>query len=142
LEFRRVLFRSLPLEVQAKLLRVVESRSVRRLGGEHEEEIDVRFIFATTHDLEREVRDGSFRSDLYHRLAVVRVDVPSLRERLEDLRPLAEMILIENGFEEAADALDDRVVAALGSYAWPGNVRELGNVLLRAAIEGDGTIDP
>jgi DNA-binding NtrC family response regulator len=123
----------LPLELQPKLLRVLEAREFRRVGGNKVLSADVRVIAATTRDLPREVERGKFREDLYFRLAVVPIVVPSLRERLEDVPLLARRIL-ENAAAGAEPlTLPDDTLAALRAHDWPGNVRELRNVLERAA---------
>jgi transcriptional regulator with GAF, ATPase, and Fis domain len=121
----------LPLDLQPKLLRVIESRQIRRVGGKKQLDVDVRIVTATTRHLAEEVRAGRFRQDLYFRLAVVTARVPSLRERPEDVPLLAEKMLA--GFARGL-ALAPSALAQLRSHAWPGNVRELRNVLERAAI--------
>jgi transcriptional regulator with GAF, ATPase, and Fis domain len=121
----------LPLDVQPKLLRVLESRQIRRVGGKRTIDVDVRIVSATTRDLGEEARAGRFRQDLYFRLAVVVAYVPALRERTEDIDVIAEQML--TGFAPGL-ALAPAALAQLRSYAWPGNARELRNVLERAAI--------
>jgi predicted ATPase/DNA-binding NtrC family response regulator len=129
----------LPEESQAKLLKVLEEGSVRRLGATRSQPLDVWIIAATSEDLEEASRRRRFRSDLYHRLAVITVRLPPLRERPEDMVPLAERFLRE----ACADAglppktLTADAGAALGSYAWPGNIRELKNVVTRAVLLTD-----
>jgi DNA-binding NtrC family response regulator len=121
---------------QATLLRVLEARTLRRVGGVVERAIDVRIVASTNRDLRREVREGRFRADLYHRLSVVRVVLPPLRQRGADIRVLATHFLGQvtlamgrrlTGFSPAA-------LAALQAHPWPGNVRELKNVVERAAV--------
>ena len=126
----------MPLEAQAKLLRVLETREVTRLGTNDTRKVDVRVVAATHRDLERRARDGSFREDLFHRLNVARLEVPPLRARREDVPVLAELFLeravADQGLTPrrfAAEALQ-----ALGRHDWPGNVRELKNVVERIAI--------
>ena len=130
----------LPLDVQPKLLRVLETREFRRVGGNKSLKTDARVIAATKRDLEREVKAGKFREDLYFRLAVVPVTVPALRQRREDVPLLARHILESAGadFPLEADAL-----SALAAHDWPGNVRELRNVLERAVYmaRATGTFD-
>jgi transcriptional regulator with GAF, ATPase, and Fis domain len=121
----------LPLELQPRLLRVIEARQIRRLGGKKWIDVDVRIVAATTRDLKEEVRAGRFRSDLYFRLAVVTAAVPPLRERTEDIALIAEHMLAGFGAELV---IDPSALAQLRSYAWPGNVRELRNVLERASL--------
>jgi transcriptional regulator with GAF, ATPase, and Fis domain len=136
----------LPLELQPKLLRVLEAREFRRLGGSRTVATDVRVVAATTKDLLREVRRGKFREDLYFRLAVVPIAVPPLRERLDDLPALATKLLEDlaktNG--HASVSLSNEALAELRGHDWPGNVRELRNVLersaLTAAASGERTI--
>ncbi|MGZ3455008.1 MAG: sigma 54-interacting transcriptional regulator [Polyangiales bacterium] len=126
----------LPLELQPKLLRVLEAREVRRVGGSKTIPIDVRVVAATTRDLLKEVRRGNFREDLYFRLAVVPVNVPPLRKRDGDVPLLAQKIL--DATRVAGDGralhLSKDTLHALRAYEWPGNVRELRNVLERAAF--------
>jgi transcriptional regulator with GAF, ATPase, and Fis domain len=119
----------LPTTLQAKLLRALEAREVRRVGGSKSVSIDVRVVAATMRNVEAEVDAGTFRQDLYFRLAVVPVHVPPLRARLDDLPILAEMLLDGAGLRLGPNAL-----VQLRSYDWPGNVRELRNVLERAAV--------
>jgi transcriptional regulator with GAF, ATPase, and Fis domain len=121
----------LPLELQPKLLRVLESRQIRKVGGKRAIDVDVRVVAATTRDLAEEVRAERFRQDLYFRLAVVTARVPPLRERTEDIVVLAEHLLDAEG---GGTQLDPSLVAQLKSHAWPGNVRELRNVLERSAV--------
>jgi transcriptional regulator with GAF, ATPase, and Fis domain len=119
----------LPLDVQPKLLRVLETREFRRVGGNRVLKTDVRVIVATKRNLEREVEAGKFREDLYFRLAVVPLTVPSLRARREDIPLLVEGILKAGGRDLA---VSDDTMQALIAHDWPGNVRELRNVLDRA----------
>jgi transcriptional regulator with GAF, ATPase, and Fis domain len=120
----------LPLDLQPKLLRALESREIRRVGGNKTLSVDVRVVAATTRDLPRAVRKGEFREDLYFRLAVVPIHVPPLRERLEDL-PLLVGRMLEN---EPDLLVPDVTIAAMRAHDWPGNVRELRNVVERAAV--------
>jgi DNA-binding NtrC family response regulator len=126
----------MPLSIQAKLLRVVEQRSVTRVGGLKARVIDVRFVAATHRDLEAEIQRGRFREDLYYRLNGVSLVVPPLRERKDEIRPLAETFLAE--YAKQAGRPPARVtsgaLAVLERYAWPGNVRELRNMMERAAL--------
>jgi DNA-binding NtrC family response regulator len=133
----------MPLEVQPKLLRVLESKQVRRVGSTAAERVDVRLVASTNRDLAREVNRGTFREDLYYRLAVVRVKLPPLRERPEDIRPLAAHFIrkLHAGqplqAEEAIRGVSEANWRKLESMPWPGNVRELRNVLERALILSD-----
>jgi two-component system NtrC family response regulator len=119
------------LVVQAKLLTVLEERRFRRLGGVAEVEADVRLIAATHRDLDAAVAGGRFRADLLYRLKVFEIEIPPVRERREEIMPLARQFLRE---WHAEPALSDEAVELLEGYAWPGNVRELRNVMERAAI--------
>jgi transcriptional regulator with PAS, ATPase and Fis domain len=123
----------LPIEQQPKLLRALESREIRRVGSNAHQKVDVRIIAATNRDLRREVNAGRFRADLYFRLAVMRIAVPPLRERTQDLLPLARELLGAMGATPAmaAKLLTPELVASLERGAWPGNVRELRNHLER-----------
>ncbi len=119
----------LPLDVQPKLLRVLETREYRRVGGNRILKADVRVIAATKRNLQREVEAGKFREDLYFRLAVVPVTVPPLRARREDVPLLVESILKAGG---GGLVVSEETMQSLASHDWPGNVRELRNVLDRA----------
>jgi DNA-binding NtrC family response regulator len=121
----------LPLDLQPKLLRAVESRTIQRLGEGQRRAVNVRLVAATHRDLTSEVKAGRFRQDLYFRLAVVTVQLPPLRERGQDILRLAQHLLADLG---APDALhfEGEVARALMTYAWPGNVRELRNAIERA----------
>ncbi|MGZ3440621.1 MAG: sigma 54-interacting transcriptional regulator [Polyangia bacterium] len=122
----------LPLDVQPALLRVLETKTVRRLGGTRDLRCDVRVVAATNRNLAEEVRAGRFRKDLFFRLAVARVQVPPLRERGDDIPFLARRFASELGA-----ALSPELIAVLYSYDWPGNVRELRNVIARLAAQPD-----
>ena len=125
----------LPLELQSRLLRAVETRTVRRLGSSTTIECDVRLIAATNRDLGAEVNRGAFRSDLYYRLAVVHLRVPSLRERGADLDPLVEHFFAELPPHERTP-LPEAFLEWVRARSWPGNVRELENAVARAALLG------
>jgi DNA-binding NtrC family response regulator len=130
----------IPLAMQAKLLRALQEREVRPLGGTKARAFETRIVAATNRDLRAEVSAQRFREDLYYRLAVVEVRVPPLRERLEDLPLLAERLL-ERAASRAGrppPKLSREAQRALASRAWPGNVRELENVLAAAAVMADG----
>lgn len=124
---------SLPL--QSKLLRVLQERQFERLGSARTLKVDVRIIAATSADLERRVSDGSFRSDLFYRLNVVHLRVPALRDRVEDIRPLAEVLLARfcEGAGLPVKTIGNDVWDTLLTYRWPGNVRQLQNAMERAA---------
>ncbi|UWG98088.1 sigma 54-interacting transcriptional regulator [Dehalobacter sp. DCM] len=125
----------LPLSFQAKLLRVVESGQLRRIGGLNDRPIDVRLVAATNRNLEKMTEVGSFRSDLFYRLNVFPIHIPPLRERREDIIPLATMFmeLFRKKYNPAAE-LDLDTLLSLQSHDWPGNVRELRNVIERQVI--------
>ena len=126
----------LPLELQPKLLRALQSRQIRRVGGEELRSVDVRVISATHLDLARAVREGSFREDLFYRLNVVSLVLPPLRERGADIELLAEAFLAElaGGYGLPVPQLTLEVRAALRSFPWPGNVRELRNAIERGLV--------
>jgi two-component system response regulator PilR (NtrC family) len=130
----------LPLAMQVKLLRAIQEKSVRPVGASAEQPTDVRLLSATHKDLGAEVAAGRFRNDLYYRINVIDVTVPSLRERIEDLPLLAEAILRRIGEQQghAGSRLDDSALAALQAYDFPGNVRELENILERAIALSEG----
>src|SRR5439155_5929718 len=115
----------LPLEAQPKLLRVLETKTVRRVGGNKTTQIDVRVVAATNRRLKDLVAEKAFREDLFYRLAVVHVVVPRLRDRKEDIAPLAEMFLRRK--------VPPELLGLLHAYDWPGNARELRNVIDRFA---------
>jgi two-component system response regulator HydG len=128
--------------VQAKLLRVIQERDFIPVGSTRPKKVDVRFVAATNKDLQREVAEGRFREDLYYRLNVITVNLPPLRDRPEDIGPLARHFLkrfaARMGKEIAA--IDPAALAALQQYNWPGNVRELENVMERAVILTSGNM--
>jgi len=126
----------LPLFLQAKLLRVLEENEVRPIGGTRVRRVDMRFIAATNRNLEARVRDGSFRKDLYYRLAVVSIAAPALRERREDIPVIARHLLgrLSRECNKGRCHFDEEALQVLTGYAWPGNVRELRNVVERAIM--------
>jgi DNA-binding NtrC family response regulator len=130
----------LPRDAQAKLLRVIERREFERLGGRRTVRVDARLLALTNVDLDDAVKRRAFREDLFYRLNVVRIHVPPLRERREDVAPLAEKFLSTYAAKHGRDArrFDAAALAALGLYDFPGNVRELANVVERAVIVSDG----
>jgi len=130
---------ALPLEVQAKLLRAVEEGSVRPLGAEATTRVDVRLVAATCEPLEAMVAARAFRADLYERLAVCVVQVPTLRERTEDLPMLARHLLAAS--EVGNKRFGSGALAALTTHRWPGNVRELRNVVVQAAVRAGPVIE-
>ena len=132
----------LPSTLQGQLLRFVENRRFERVGGTHTIEVDARIIAATSRNLEVEVAAGRLREDLFHRLNVLRIDLPPLRDRLEDLPALARSILqgLTARYSRPLLELDSEAAAALARYRWPGNVRELLNVLEHAAVVSGGNV--
>ncbi|HUL35190.1 MAG TPA: sigma-54 dependent transcriptional regulator [Candidatus Eisenbacteria bacterium] len=128
--------------LQAKLLRVLEDQVIRRVGGIRDIQVDVRVIAASNRDLEREVREGRFRQDLYYRLAIISIFLPSLRERKEDILPLVEFFLAHYNkkFRKSVQGLSEETRRLLLNYDWPGNVRELKNALERAMILEEGNL--
>ncbi len=134
----------MPMQTQAKLLRILEDSKVRRLGGRSEFEVDVRVVAATNKVPEEAVRGGHLREDLYYRLNVFHIHLPPLRERKEDIVPVAEALLVDLNRKHECRVSDiaPAVVEVLERHSWPGNVRELRNVLERAVIlAGEGTIE-
>jgi two-component system response regulator AtoC len=130
----------LPLNLQVKLLHVIEEKSVRAVGSNQPRSIDVRILAATNKNIEEMVAEGSFREDLYFRLNVFRVEIPPLIERPEDLDHLIDFYIKKEGKKLGLKdeiSLDDTTRASLNSYNWPGNVRELQNVISRALILAD-----
>jgi len=129
----------MPLHIQSKLLRVLEDGRVQRVGGEKSYQVDVRIIGATNVSLEQAVAENRFRADLYHRLAVLRIHLPALRERVEDIPLLADQFLQEFNakYNKGVQRLTGEAVRLLQSYLWPGNVRELRNVLERVVVEAE-----
>jgi transcriptional regulator with GAF, ATPase, and Fis domain len=126
--------------MQTKLLRVLQDGEVRRVGGERGRTVDVRIVAASNRDLRALVTDGRFREDLFYRLHVIRLDVPALRERSEDIPALAEHFLRKLVSEGRPPKIDRPAMARLCAYAWPGNVRELENELARAVALGGAVI--
>ena len=132
----------LSIELQAKLLRALETRQVRRLGSVRTTDLNVRIIAATHVDLADAVRSGRFRQDLFYRLSVVPIHLPPLRARGTDILLLAQSFLRKFGDQYGIDVppLTDEIRAALLAHSWPGNVRELRNAMERALLLGDGTL--
>ena len=126
----------MPVHLQTKLLRVLQDRKLRRLGDEHELEVDFRLIAATNRDTVQAMREGILREDLYFRISTIKITVPSLRERLDDLAPLAESFLVRYAEKYTKDIkrLSQEALDLLLRYEWPGNVRELESVIERAVL--------
>ena len=131
--------------LQAKLLRVLEDQVIRRVGGVRDIQADVRVIAASNRDLERAVREGHFRQDLYYRLAIISIYIPPLRERKEDILPLVDFFLdhYNRKFRKSIRGISDETRRLLLAYEWPGNVRELKNAIERAMIlEEEAVLHP
>ncbi|MBI4124780.1 MAG: sigma 54-interacting transcriptional regulator [Deltaproteobacteria bacterium] len=134
----------LPIDLQPKLLRALESREVRRVGANNSTRIEVRVISATNRTLKKDVAEGRFREDLYYRMSVVKILLPPLRDRVEDIPLIVARLLANSKFNKTATGLkvtrvEDDALKLLMRYPWPGNVRELANVIERAAtfVEGN-----
>ena len=121
--------------MQVKLLRVLDGVPYYRLGGVRKVAVDVRIVAATNQNLERAVAEGRFRGDLYHRLSQVTLHVPALRERVDDIEPLARHFLMQH---DPRMRLGASAVAALREHRWPGNIRELRNAIIQAAVMANG----
>lgn len=131
----------LPMDIQVKLLRALETRTITRIGGSHPIPIDIRVISATNRDLLGMVREHHFREDLYYRLRVVPIHIPALRERTDDIIPLAKLFLAQyNKKYNLNKDLSHMAYRVLLQYGWPGNVRELKNVIERMVVMSDGEI--
>jgi transcriptional regulator with PAS, ATPase and Fis domain len=128
----------LPLALQAHLLRVLQDREFERVGGTRSIGVDIRLVAATNRDLAQEVKKGSFREDLFYRLNVVRLSLPPLRERPEDIELLAQYYASEHGkrVKRRIAGVSPEALAILKHYDWPGNIRELANVIERAVVLG------
>ena len=122
--------------LQAKLLRVLEDQVIRRVGGVRDMQVDVRVIAASNRDLEKAVREGHFRQDLYYRLAIIAIFIPPLRERTEDILPLVDFFIdwYNRKFKKAIRGISPETRRLLLAHNWPGNVRELKNSIERAMI--------
>jgi PAS domain S-box-containing protein len=132
----------LPSETQVKLLRVLQTGEFERLGSNETRKVDVRIVAATNRDLERRVRDGAFREDLFYRLHVFPIRIPPLRERLEDIPLLVQSFVHEFGrsMKKSIESIPRSTLEALQQYHWPGNIRELRNVIERAMILSKGDV--
>ena len=132
----------MPIELQVKLLRVLETGSLMRVGGEKPISVDVRILAASNRDVQQAMRDGKLREDLFYRLKVFQLNIAPLRERLDDIVPLAQFFLDElEHVEGKAKRFSREALHVMTSYEWPGNVRELKNVVQSAYILGDTAID-
>jgi len=131
----------MPANLQAKLLRVLEEKAFRRIGGHEDIRVDVRVIAATNRDLARALEEGTFRQDLYYRLSAVPVELPPLRDRAGDIPVLAAQFIdgANRAYDRACQGLQDDTLSLLAAYPWPGNVRELRNVIERAVLLATGS---
>ncbi|MDR0596679.1 MAG: sigma 54-interacting transcriptional regulator [Clostridiales Family XIII bacterium] len=129
---------NLPLDMQAKLLRVLQDSLVTRVGGRQPTRVDVQIIAASNLDLQKETEKGTFREDLYYRLNVVHINIPPLRDRREDIPFLVDEFISKNRARSSIRAVDESAMRAICNYSWPGNVRQLHNVLERILIFADG----
>ncbi len=132
----------MPLMMQSKLLRVLQDKEIRRLGGKEAIKIDVRIITATNKDLEKELVNGGFREDLYYRLKVVTIELPPLQERKDDIPELAEFFMSKYSreFGKRVKGIEPAAIKALGEYGWPGNIRQLESVIERAVLMCDNDL--
>ena len=131
---------NIPLHLQAKLLRVLQNRTVTRVGSEKQIAIDIRLICATNMDLEKMVHEGKFREDLYYRINTMQMHLPALRDRAEDILPLAEIFLKKYAekYHRPVETLSTEAAQRLTSHGWSGNIRELQNVIEKAVILSEG----
>ena len=132
----------MPLTLQTKLLRVLEDKEVRPLGANQSEKVDTRVLSASNRDLDELVRNGKFRQDLYYRLNVIRVELPALRHRSDDIPLLVKHFIdkFADGARRNVEGIREEALAALKSYDWPGNIRELEHTIERAVLLGKGTL--
>jgi len=130
------------LNLQAKLLRVLQEMEFERVGGKDRIKVYARIIAATNKDLKTLVKEGQFREDLYYRLNIVTITIPPLRERREDIRPLVDYLLakINRDLHKRIVGVSDEVLEMFNAYSWPGNIRELENILVRAAVIAKGQV--
>ncbi len=124
----------LSIALQAKLLRVIQAHELQRLGSNATQKIDVRFLAATNRNIEKMIKEGEFREDLYYRLNVITICMPPLRERREDIEELTHYFLAKHSRTELPLTISDDALDLLENYSWPGNIRELENVILRATV--------
>ncbi|MBN2684559.1 MAG: sigma-54-dependent Fis family transcriptional regulator [Pontiellaceae bacterium] len=120
---------SIPLSLQSKLLRAIQNKRIRKVGGTEEFDVDVRILAASNRSLEVMVKEGTFREDLFYRLSVISIDIPPLKQRAEDVLPLARHFIEKESEAGESPEIDETVLAILQHYSWPGNVRELQNVV-------------
>jgi DNA-binding NtrC family response regulator len=120
---------SIPHSLQSKLLRAIQNKKIRKVGGTEEFDVDVRILAATNQNLEVMVKEGAFREDLFYRLSVIAIDIPPLKQRPEDILPLAQHFIAHEMEGGEFPTIDNAVLSILQNYSWPGNVRELQNVI-------------
>ena len=120
---------SIPLALQSKLLRAIQNKKIRKVGGTEEFDVDVRILAASNRNLEEMVKEQTFREDLFYRLSVITIDIPPLKQRPADVLPLAQHFIIQEMDGGELPAIDESVLSVLQRYSWPGNVRELQNVI-------------
>ncbi len=120
---------SIPRQVQSKLLRAIQNKKIRKVGGTEEFEVDVRIVAASNQNLEALVKEGSFREDLFYRLSVISIEIPPLNQRPDDVLALAQHFIAQEMEDGEFPVMDNAVLAILQNYIWPGNVRELQNVI-------------
>ncbi len=127
---------SMSLDMQAKLLRALEEKKIRRVGGNQEIDVDVQIVAATNHEIEELITKGEFRMDLFYRLNVIRIELPPLRERIEDLKELFAFFIKKYSLEQGKNIpyIEPQILTAISKYSWPGNIRELRNACERAVI--------
>lgn len=127
---------SMSLDMQAKLLRALEEKKIRRVGGNQEIDVDVQIVAATNHKIEELITKGEFRTDLFYRLNVIRIELPPLRERIEDLKELFAFFIKKYSLEQGKNIpyIEPQILTAISKYTWPGNIRELRNACERAVI--------
>ncbi|MCE5194264.1 MAG: sigma-54 dependent transcriptional regulator [Nitrospiraceae bacterium] len=132
----------MPLITQSKILRALQEKEIRRLGGKESIKVDVRIITATNKDIEQEIKKGNFREDLYYRLKVVRIELPALRNRKEDILELANYFInkYNNEFGKRIKGIDNSAIKALIDYHWPGNIRQLESVIETAVLMCDSSL--
>lgn len=130
----------IPIALQAKLLRVLQEKEIRRIGGDRVQPVDVRVISATNVNIDKQIEEGNFRSDLYYRLNLLDINIPPLRERQEDIMPMVDTFLSKFACEvgKAAPKITPKAKYLLENYAWPGNVRQLRNICERLTVLNDG----
>ena len=126
----------MPMPLQAKLLRAIETKTIQRVGGKGEIKLDLRLICATHQNIEKKIEDGLFRADLFYRINVFPIEIPTLAERKDDIPQLLNHILeeIDENKQNKLPIFDDSAISALKEYIWPGNIRELKNLIERASI--------